>query len=286
MLRNPACLKFGGQFGGQDTKRPASQSCQAGRFELTIGVEHGGFEPPTPCLPGMSSRVQPHRFEIGVSRQGASDAASCCSNCGPNCGPRIPRAAPRRAARPDDARSRPRADSDHGVERPPRTRLHRAHGQSRRVALRLRPAVGARRRGSPSPEALRGPDQARRLSFGQSDLLTRIVSRQPASSASYSGADCAASNPRSSDVVGEGAARAVLRRRGWRHWLRPPPLQTDRLWRSATPRAKPCWRRSAATPPCGTCAPGTPTWPGRSRPTCPRLTSPALALSSSRSSPI
>jgi pimeloyl-ACP methyl ester carboxylesterase len=49
-------------------------------------------------------------------------------------------------------------------------------------------------------------------------------------------------------------------------------LTLERLPGGGTPRASPPSRRSGPTRPGGTCRPGTPTWRGRSRPTCPRPT--------------
>jgi pimeloyl-ACP methyl ester carboxylesterase len=46
-------------------------------------------------------------------------------------------------------------------------------------------------------------------------------------------------------------------------------LTLERLRTAAPPKGWPPWRRSGPTRPAGTCELGTPTWPGRSRPTCP-----------------
>jgi hypothetical protein len=58
------------QFGGHLVVNPAAsrrtEGENAARLNSKIGVEHGGFEPPTPCLPGKCSPAELMPRDMGV----------------------------------------------------------------------------------------------------------------------------------------------------------------------------------------------------------------------------
>jgi hypothetical protein len=73
-------------------------------LEIDLGVEHRGFEPRTPCLPGKIRCVIACRglpFELCQRRVVPLSPASCRRNCGINCGTLATRPADRcKALRP------------------------------------------------------------------------------------------------------------------------------------------------------------------------------------------
>src|SRR4051794_34026432 len=69
--------------------RSSTRRCRVPDLSSTQPVEHGGFEPPTPCLPGKTGRAARCRlvsFELEPSRYLPLAVGSVRSNCGKNCG--------------------------------------------------------------------------------------------------------------------------------------------------------------------------------------------------------
>lgn len=99
-------------------KEPLGSYPERLNFELELRVEHGGFEPPTPCLPGKCSpaELMPPWFDSLTGQDGgrrvarartASMASAMTVTLASSAAPKPPscRAAPMTAGAPSTARS-------------------------------------------------------------------------------------------------------------------------------------------------------------------------------------